>query len=114
MRPRKLAVLTHITKQEMELNGLLSSKLQRAANVVHQFLEDSVAGVHVQVDMRSRPKLGDKMNQLFEINGPQTYAQLLKKELVMPEVHVLVLGSAELADLFPQGQVCSEGLNVNA
>jgi len=71
----------------------LNSRLQRATNIIQQFLESSVEGVQVQIDMRDRLKLGEKMNQLFELNGPNTYAQLLEKQLIKPQVHVLVIGS---------------------
>ena len=71
----------------------MNSRLQRATNIIQQFLESSVEGVQVQIDMRDRLKLGEKMNQLFELNGPNTYAQLLEKQLIKPQVHVLVIGS---------------------
>ncbi len=71
----------------------MKSRLQRATNIIQQFLESSVEGVQVQIDMRDRLKLGEKMNQLFELNGPNTYAQMLEKQLIKPQVHVLVIGS---------------------
>jgi hypothetical protein len=95
--------LTHITKQEIAQNRLLNGNLQRAANIVQTFLEKSVQNVQIQVDMRDRPKLGEKMSQLFELNGPQTYAEMIQKQLIKPEVHVIVLGSSELTTLFPSG-----------
>jgi hypothetical protein len=57
----------------------LKIRLHRATNLIQQFLERSVEGIEVQIDMRDRLKLGEKMNQLFELNGPQTYAQMLEK-----------------------------------
>ena len=71
----------------------MNSRLQRATNLIQQFLERSVEGVQVQIDMRDRLKLGEKMNQLFELNGPNTYAQMLEKQLIKPQVYVLVIGS---------------------
>ena len=71
----------------------MNSRLQRATNLIQQFLERSVEGVQVQIDMRDRLKLGEKMNQLFELNGSQTYAQMLEKQLIKPKVYVLVIGS---------------------
>ena len=71
----------------------MNNRLQRATNLIQQFLERSVEGVQVQIDMRDRLKLGEKMNQLFELNGSQTYAQMLEKQLIKPQVYVLVIGS---------------------
>lgn len=64
--------------------------------------------------MRDRTKLSEKMNNLFEDSGPQTFKSLLAKQLYKPEVHVIVIGKSELESLFPSGSITSEALDRQA
>lgn len=75
-------------------------RLNRAANLVEQYLKPSL-GSAVEVDMRARVKLNDKMDGLFNDNAQKIYLEMVKKRLFSPDVSVIVIGKSELEVIFP-------------
>jgi len=65
--PKKLALLTHSNKQEVEKDKKLNRRLSRAANLVEMYFRKSpqMKGLTISTDLRDRIKINDKMNAQF-------------------------------------------------
>jgi len=65
--PKKLALLTHSNKQEVEEDKKLNRRLSRAANLVEMYFRKSpyMKSLIILTDLRDRIKINDKMNAQF-------------------------------------------------
>jgi hypothetical protein len=68
----------------------------------------------VELDMRDRVKLNEKIDKLFNDHEPLSFPKMMRKELYQPDVYVIVLGKSELLSLFPTGTISIESLNKEA